>query len=401
MKRTQPEKPAPLPVLAFYTHKGGVAKTTTLLAVAARAVQAGLRVCVIDCDPQMNASAFLARGAFDFEALYAALLDHYVAQRRATWERSEADKRTIAQFGLAHRNIRDLLVDRAINASFADILAKKAQIGYDVTGAATHAGITLIASHPMLATLDQMLASEVYHRHANLSAMFGLLCEHMVRARGHDLVLLDLSPSNSLFNQMALMASSAIVSPLTGDRFSALSLRTLGLTLDLARENFSAALELPPPRLCALVYTRYEAGDVALRSAGRDYRVTAQHAAYIEAIRGALRSPQLTQWLAPGSDAAQMPLVRDAPALSAKLQHASLTPLDNLADAGLSAEELTQAAALRDEYEALWERVRVTLGLPVAVLDLCCRRCGALGATLVARPGLAAYCSARCAGATQ
>lgn len=46
-------------ILAFYTQKGGVCKTTNAIAIARAMVKHGKRVLLYDCDPQRSATAYL------------------------------------------------------------------------------------------------------------------------------------------------------------------------------------------------------------------------------------------------------------------------------------------------------------------------------------------------------
>ena len=70
-----------VPVLAVANQKGGVGKTTTSVATAVMLAQAGLRVLLIDLDPQGNASSSLG---IDKSSLVRTTYDLMIGRARAT-----------------------------------------------------------------------------------------------------------------------------------------------------------------------------------------------------------------------------------------------------------------------------------------------------------------------------
>lgn len=369
MKRLRGEdKTDSLPVVAFYAHKGGVGKTTSCLTMAVRAHQEGKRVMVLDCDPQQNATAFLSQWQgqqrFAFADDYRAMADHYRVETKPCADRTAEDCLLLQTYELGHRNLFDLLRMTPRHSSIDDLWAALPCIGYEVDERGL---LSVVAAHPMLSAYDNDLAFEVQMRNFQPNHMKRLvwLLEFLVKRRQYDLVLLDLSPANSFFNQMALASSSHFVLPLTGDAFSLQSLDTLDLVLTLARRNFGDRLQRPMPQLLCLLYTRYTPGAALVVGFGeRGYAVCdddhKQHLATVHLF--AKRADELAPYMV---GQPRLVMVADASELHKKLGHAHLTvfdqcAIDRLPTTGKSTLGL-MLVAQRDEYDVLWQCLLATL----------------------------------------
>lgn len=223
MKRLRMEKGEVQPVVAFYAHKGGVGKTTSCLTMAVRAKQKGLRVMVLDCDPQQNATAFLSQWQgqqrFAFEDDYRAMAEHYRVETKHHTDCTKEDNEALKNYTLSHWNLLDLLRMTPHENSIHELWAALPGVGYEL-----QPGLSIIAAHPMLSDYDNDLSFEVQHRNHQPNYMARLSWFMDFLLQRYDLVLLDLAPSNSFFNQMALASSGHFVLPLTGDKFSLQSL---------------------------------------------------------------------------------------------------------------------------------------------------------------------------------
>ena len=60
------ESPSSTKIVAALSLKGGVGKTSVVLGAAGAAIAAGLKVLVVDLDPQANATATLQTDGIEF-----------------------------------------------------------------------------------------------------------------------------------------------------------------------------------------------------------------------------------------------------------------------------------------------------------------------------------------------
>jgi chromosome partitioning protein len=150
--------------LAVAIHKGGVAKTTSAVNLAAGLAQAGFRTLLVDVDPQANATF---------------------------WFVDEEDD---------------------IDYDLGDVITKKVPIDKVILPTRV-AGLDLLPSTLALATLDIDLVS-LTRREDRVKMALGEL-EHR-----YDVVVLDLAPSLSLVNLAALVAATDIISPVSAKKLS-------------------------------------------------------------------------------------------------------------------------------------------------------------------------------------
>src|SRR5215211_3912133 len=140
------ERSAMTRIIAFFNQKGGTAKTTSTLNVAAALSEQGRRVLAIDLDPQ--ASLTMAMGV------------------------------DIARLELS---IYDLLIDEQLPLA-------------EVVTTSTVAGVALLPSHPDLATTELALMNEI-ERERKLDNLF-------LRSdlSGYDYVLIDSPPALNIIS---------------------------------------------------------------------------------------------------------------------------------------------------------------------------------------------------------
>lgn len=200
-------------VVAFANHKGGVGKTTTVVNIGAALAQLGLRVLVVDCDPQASATAIMGIEA--------------------------AETQTLA----------DVLTDPG-RVGLADAIWEAPEFGFD-----------FVPSEMALSTHEQ-------HR---------LGAEHLLKRvlrevrREYDLILLDCPPNLGLLTVGALTAADSYV-VITAPEF--LSLRSFGkleATIATIREHYNPAL-LHAGVIVNLVPPRSEESDASIEEIKRYFR---------------------------------------------------------------------------------------------------------------------------------
>ena len=188
--REQEPEPEPEParqaaVIAFANQKGGVAKTTSTLNLAAALAEDGLRVLCVDMDPQGNLT--MSQG----------------------------------------------LNPDAIERSMFDVLVHRLPIGNVITTAE----IDLAVSSIDLAGAELALSSMIGRERALEKALAAVKGEY-------DYVLIDTPPSLGLLTINALVASDHVIVPVQCEYFSLRGLVQLENTLAMIRENLNPSVEI-------------------------------------------------------------------------------------------------------------------------------------------------------------
>jgi chromosome partitioning protein len=174
-------------VIAFANQKGGVGKTTSTVSVAAALANLGLRVLVIDADPQANATSALGKRQDGGTALYDALVDD------------------------------EPLADGLVETDTA--------------------GLWLAPTTPALAGVEVELVS-IAAREYRLRRAIEPLREHF------DFILLDCPPSLGLLTVNALAAADEVIIPVQTEYLALEGLGHLSATIELVRGSLNPRLRI-------------------------------------------------------------------------------------------------------------------------------------------------------------
>ncbi|MCE7521205.1 AAA family ATPase [Halomonas titanicae] len=194
--------------LAFFNNKGGVGKTTLLCNVAAYfAQEMGKKVCVIDCDPQCNASQYffkdenfedILEGTDNIEALFQQLME-----------------------GEGHAE---------------DIpIIKSEEFGVDV-----------VCGSPGLSMAEDFLAKEWAALNTPRGLSSTLVFNKALEKLSHyDYVFFDVSPSLGAINRAVLLSCDYFVSPMSIDIFSLKAFDNISKWMASWRSQWDYAVNSP------------------------------------------------------------------------------------------------------------------------------------------------------------
>ena len=212
LKEAMP-KPANLRVISVANQKGGVGKTTTTVNLAAALSMGGLRVVVIDLDPQGNASTALGVEHFD-------------------------------------------------NAGIYEVLMGESKISQVIQKVSNFPSLECVSSNTSLAQAEIELVPMVARETRLKEALEELITERAAIGEAIDYIFIDCPPSLGLLTINAFTAAREVLIPIQCEYYSLEGLSQLQKTLELVKKRLNPTL-----KLSTLVLTMYNntnlANDVA------------------------------------------------------------------------------------------------------------------------------------------
>jgi chromosome partitioning protein len=188
-------------IVAVVNQKGGVGKTTTTINLAASMVAEGLRVLIIDLDPQGNASTGLG---------------------------IDANARELTTYELLLEDI-----------PLGDVIQKTQTVGLEIVPA----------------TVDLSSADiELMSNEKRSFLLHDALCQPLMDEFEYDFILIDCPPSLNLLTVNAMVAAHSVLVPLQSEFFALEGLSQLMLTIREVRQTAN-----PDLRIEGVVLTMYDA----------------------------------------------------------------------------------------------------------------------------------------------
>lgn len=187
-------------IIAFFSHKGGVSKTTTTFNLGWSLASRGQRVLMVDGDPQCNLTGMTLSlsGADDFESLYAANPSANLhGALRPAFEAIPERIKAVECFEVPKRPGLFLLPGHVSVADF---------------------DVPLGVAHELTGSFGVM---------KNLPGAISTLLRECAASLKVDFILVDMSPAISALNQNLFMSSTHFVVPCNPDYFCSLAIDSL------------------------------------------------------------------------------------------------------------------------------------------------------------------------------
>lgn len=226
-----------IPVISLFNHKGGVSKTTTTFNLGWALADAGLKVMIVDGDPQCNLTGTVLgfAGVDDFATFYAAN------------------------------------PDSSISAGLHPVLQGSGQPLKPVPLAKTpHENLFLLAGNIALATNETQIAVALSTSAAipalqNIPGAIGAFLRLTAKTSEIDVILVDMSPSVGALNQCFLMASDYFIVPTSPDYYCNQAITSLATVIPVWNKSINQfrdqklvyPIPANPPKFCGIISQRY------------------------------------------------------------------------------------------------------------------------------------------------
>lgn len=194
-----------IPQIAFFNHKGGVSKTTSVFHVSWKLAELGYRVLMIDCDPQCNLTGLVLNYSHDEEYPF---------------ESKGKDRPKNIRHGLSPAfDGRPVPLEPVLTPEIpacSGLFLLPGHVGFSENES------SLSIAHELSTSLSVMQNIPGSLRH-----LFQITANNI----DADVIIIDLSPSLGSINQNILATSEYFIVPMAPDFFSAMALRSLARVL--------------------------------------------------------------------------------------------------------------------------------------------------------------------------
>jgi len=225
------------PIISLFNHKGGVSKTTTTFNMGWAMADQGLRVLIVDGDPQCNLTGTVLgfEGIKEFNAFYKKNVGANISDAMAPIFKATGDPLQAAQIiKTPHKNLFLL-------AGNIDLAENETQISVALS---TSAAIPALQNIPGSVCALLRMTAEKY---------------------GIDAVIVDMSPSVGALNECFLMGSDYFIVPTSPDYYCNQAVSSLSRVLprwnagvvQFRNDKLLYPFPSQPPRFCGIISQRY------------------------------------------------------------------------------------------------------------------------------------------------
>lgn len=248
-------------VISLFNHKGGVSKTTTTFHLGWALANLGLKVLIVDADPQCNLTG-LSLGIEDYDGLF----KFYDSKQNSDIYNSLA-----GEFGFSSTSIR----------------------GGATTAKTKNNNLSLLAGHINFAKFDLQLATALTSSNSipilkPLLSAINTLIRKTAEGGKFDIVLVDMSPSISATNMCIFMASDYFIIPTSPDFYCYQAIDSLSEILPEWSDRmsyFKDGITLPhnTPQMLGVISQNYRVYGTNEEEGGK--RMTSAFAEWAEKIK--------------------------------------------------------------------------------------------------------------------
>jgi len=251
----------PATVIALFNHKGGVSKTTTTFNLGWIFAEHGLKVLIVDADPQCNLTSLSLsiKEEKDLEEFYASK---------------------------SNDNIYDLLSPLFKGESL--------EIKSATLAKTNHENLFVLAGNMRLSEIDvdlsfALLSNKALPYTLQFIGSFNYLVRETAKTNTIDIVLVDVSPSISALNRIILMGSDYFIIPTSPDFFCYQAIQSLSNLFpewenklsEYRRTSIKNPLPEKPPKFLGIISQKYR----PRKSKGKEVDTTKAFQEWIDKIQ--------------------------------------------------------------------------------------------------------------------